>query len=180
MNIKMTSIMAILSLASISLAKDKLPPSLVDYAGFVELTETVGAIRAERLIPLNTFLEMARDPDTILLDTRSKAAYDRKHIKGAVHLNFSDFTAEKLEKVIPSKNTRILIYCNNNIEGDADNFQLKMAPVALNIPTFINLYEYGYHNVYELFDLVPADYEKLEFAGTSVMRRPVRCNSRRQ
>ena len=30
----------------------------------------------------------------------------------------------------------------------------KSAPLALNIPTFINLYGYGYRNIYELGDIV--------------------------
>ena len=70
--------------------------------------------------------------------------------KGAVHLNFSDFAEEKLEKVIPSKETRILIYCNNNIDSPLEALADKSLPLALNIPTYINLFGYGYQNVYEL------------------------------
>jgi hypothetical protein len=40
--------------------------------------------------------------------------FKAKHIKGAIHLDFTDFTQENLEALIPDKNTRILIYCNNN------------------------------------------------------------------
>jgi len=86
------------------------------------------------------------------------AAFKASHIKGAININFSDFTQEKLAKFIPDKNTRILIYCNNNFkvskgdEASSERLQilLKSAPLALNIPTFINLYGYGYKNVYEL------------------------------
>ena len=30
--------------------------------------------------------------NTIILDTRSAFRYDRKHLEGAVHLSFTDFT----------------------------------------------------------------------------------------
>ncbi|MCH2458294.1 MAG: rhodanese-like domain-containing protein, partial [Henriciella sp.] len=49
---------------------------------------------------------------------------------------------------------RILIYCNNNFADDIAPVMLKRAPLALNIPTFINLHGYGYTNVYELGELV--------------------------
>ena len=72
------------------------------------------------------------------------------HIDGAVHLNFSDFTDAKLAETIPSKATRILIYCNNNFVDDVAPVPVKRMELALNVPTFINLYGYGYQNIYEL------------------------------
>ena len=158
----------LLSAISYAFANDPRPPSLVDYPGFLKTSQVIEAYRAERLVDLDTFLEMAQDDQTIILDTRSKLAYDRKHIQGAIHLNFSDFTDEKLAKVIPSKETRVLIYCNNNIANDPANFASKRITVALNIPTFINLYEYGYRNIYELSELIPADDPKLIFEGTTL------------
>ena len=41
-------------------------------------------------------------------------------------------------------------YCNNNFTDDIAPIPLKRAPLALNVPTFINLYGYGYENIYEL------------------------------
>ena len=38
--------------------------------------------------------------------------------------------------------------------------------MALNIPTYINLYGYHYRNVFELSDLVSVDNPLLEFEGT--------------
>lgn len=122
----------------------------VDYEGFNELTAKIAPIRQQRLIRLETFNLYKRDAGTIILDTRSKDAYERGHIKGAVHLNFSDFTDEKLAEIIPSRDTRILIYCNNNFTDNIAPVVAKRAPLALNIPTFINLYGYGYSNLYEL------------------------------
>lgn len=142
------------------------PP--IDYDEFVAISNEVAAYREKRKISLADFVKYQQEPGTIVLDTRSARAYNRKHIKNAVHLNFSDFTAEKLAALIPDKNTRILIYCNNNFANDPVNFATKMAPLALNIPTFINLYGYGYQNIYELSDYLNGDEPSLEFAGTDI------------
>ena len=141
-------------------------PSLVDYNGFMGMTKKLKKYRKDRLVNLDQFLEMAKDESTIILDTRSARAYELRHWKGAVHLNFSDFTEEKLAKMIPNKDTRILIYCNNNFKDDPINFASKSKPLALNIPTFINLHGYGYENIYELEELVSVKDPKIEFEGT--------------
>ena len=140
---------------------DLRPPSTVNYPGFLNLTEEVAEYRESRLVTLEKFVELADSDEAIILDTRSKAAFDAGHIKGAVHLNFSDFTETSLAEVIGDKTRPILIYCNNNFADNAPPVMEKKAPLALNIPTFINLYGYGYKNIYELRDLIsmsaPAD-----------------------
>ena len=156
------------TLAMAQQSQNALPPSNVDFDEFVKLTKKVQAYRAKRMVDLETFIKMANEPDVIVLDTRSKAAYTQKHIAGAVHLNFSDFTAGKLKKLLPSKDAKILIYCNNNFSDDVINFPEKAVGLALNIPTFINLYGYGYKNLYELSSLVKVKNPALKFEGTDV------------
>lgn len=133
------------------------PNSKIDYQGFVQLTKELEPVRAKRRVPLEVFNKMAKGKNTIILDTRSKAAFDKIHWKGAVHLNFSDFTDEKLAQVIPNKKTRVLIYCNNNFETKQPALVQKRVELALNIPTFVNLHGYGYRNVYELADVLKLD-----------------------
>lgn len=122
----------------------------IDYAGFLELASELESTRQERLIDLETFNQMKAEPGTIILDTRSTEAFMMGHIDGAINLPFSDFTTTKLEHVIPEKTTRILIYCNNNFSDNVSPIMLKRVELALNVPTFINLWGYGYENVYEL------------------------------
>jgi rhodanese-related sulfurtransferase len=148
-----------------SLADNKANPQ-IDYKGFLKISKTLQKVRQQRRVSVERFIKMAQEDDTIILDTRSAAAYKTKHIKGAIHLNFSDFTAQKLASVIPSKKTRILIYCNNNFRNGSASLVAKAPPLALNIPTFINLHGYGYTNVYELANAVNEKNTKLEFAGT--------------
>ncbi len=140
----------------------------IDFPGFVRLSDSVLSIRNARLIDQATFLAFSEAPNTIILDTRSKAAYDDIHVQGAIHLNFSDFTEGKLTDVIPSKDTRILIYCNNNFISPLQALASKRAPLALNIPTFINLYGYGYHNIFELDDYLNIAESILKFEGQAV------------
>jgi hypothetical protein len=141
------------------------------------------------LIDLDTFLKMSNEPGVIILDSRSTFRYERIHVKGAKHLSFTDFTQNNLAEVIPSFETIILIYCNNNFDGNQIDFASKVAmPVnpsgdiitaqfnsqekplmmALNIPTYINLYGYGYHNVYELNELVDVNDPRISFEGSIV------------
>ncbi|MFN4023284.1 MAG: rhodanese-like domain-containing protein [Hyphomonas sp.] len=126
------------------------PPALIDFEGFDALTTEAGFYRAGRLVDLATFNAMRADPDTLVIDARSAEAFALGHIDGAVNLNFADFTDEKLADVIGDPNRRILIYCNNNFTDNVAPVMLKRAPLALNIATFVNLYGYGYVNIYEL------------------------------
>lgn len=162
------------------------PSEIVDFEAFVALAAEVQTYRKNRLVNLDSFLALAKRPNTVILDTRSQQFYQFKHIKGAKNLTFADFTIQNLARVIPSYETTILIYCNNNFRADEFNFPSKIAPsfeilndlgiktgkkpisLALNIPTFINLYGYGYRNVYELESLVHVLDPRLEFEGTAV------------
>ncbi|MEC5127325.1 rhodanese-like domain-containing protein [Verrucomicrobiales bacterium BCK34] len=136
--------------------------SQIDYEGFLKLSQEVAPYRETRRISVEAFVKFSGEPGTIILDTRSRRNFERKHIKGAVHLNFSDLTKEELERVVPSKDTRILIYCNNNFRNNTPAFALKSAPAALNIPTFITLYEYGYRNLYELGPIIEESDPEIE------------------
>src|SRR3546814_234285 len=108
--------------------------------------------------------DLAAKPEALLLDARSKDAFQRGHIKGAVNLPLTDFTAESLAEVIGrDPNRPILIYCNNNFSNHQSPVPLKRAALALNIQTFINLVGYGYPNVRELAEIVDFTDPKVEW-----------------
>lgn len=139
-----------------ALAQEKTAASQaqIDYPGFRNLTGEVETYRANRLVSLAEFHRMAREPNTIILDARSANAFAAGHIAGAINLPFTDFTDQSLRAALGDPNTRILIYCNNNFSNNEQPVMLKSVQLALNIQTFINLYGYGYRNVYELGDIV--------------------------
>lgn len=154
------------------------PKALANYGDFKELVGQVEQYRQQRLVSLSDFLRMQKEPNTVVLDTRSANRYAARHLKGAISLPFTDFTQANLARLVPDANTRILIYCNNNFMGDQVNFATKTAspsaannhtPVtlALNIPTYINLYGYGYRNIYELDELVNMTDSRVQFEGTA-------------
>jgi len=190
MNTKILAAFAMLLFGSAVIAQDNFyPQAKVSFNDFKNLVAEVETHREKRLIDLNTFLKMSKEPGVIILDTRSTFRYKRIHIKGAKHLSFTDFTQDNLAEVIPSFETIILIYCNNNFDGNQTDFASKVAmPItssgsiitaqfnsqkkplmmALNIPTYINLYGYGYHNVYELNELVNVNDPRINFEGSIV------------
>ena len=143
---------------------------MIDYAGFERVTAEAGKLRAQRRVSEQQFLRMAAEPGTVILDTRSRSKFDRLHVKGAVHLNFSDFSEESLARLVPDKRTRILIYCNNNFDNEPAHFVGKRKEVALNIPTFVNLHAYGYRNVYELKPYLDIRTTKIPFAGSAALK----------
>jgi len=153
-----------LTLATPAFAKEADPPQpaslqpanpLIDYHGFAALTAEVAPYRAQRLLSLADFSKRRRDHHVLLLDARSASAYKAGHIKGAVNLPFTDFTAASLAEVIgKDANRPILIYCNNNFRNNVRPVVTKALPLALNIPTFINLVGYGYRNIWELGEAV--------------------------
>jgi 3-mercaptopyruvate sulfurtransferase SseA len=144
---------------------DESPNPLINYAAFEDNVRLVGEIRKDRLVSEARFKRMAADRDTVVLDARSAAMFALLHIKGAKNLSFPDITAEELAKVIPSKSTRILIYCNNNFVNAPGAFPSKAVAASLNVHTSNALYSYGYTNVYELGPLIDIRDSKLEFAG---------------
>lgn len=186
--------MAVLAFGLAGGEKMKYPAAKVSFEDFKSLAQAVEPHRAKRLIDLDTFLQMSRKAGVVIFDSRSDFRFERIHVKGAKHLAFSDFTQGNLAKVFPDLDATILIYCNNNFEGNQIDFATKAAfpdfsggggaksptpaqqmraqekPVtlALNIPTYINLYGYGYRNVYELNELVDVKDPRIQFEGTLV------------
>jgi rhodanese-related sulfurtransferase len=204
--------MIIIAANLMSAEETKYAKAKVSFEDFKGLVTEVEAHRASRLIDFDTFLKMSKEPNVIILDSRSAFRFERIHLKGATHLAFTDFTQDTLRKTIPSPDTKILIYCNNNFEGNQVDFTSKTAGIrpvisiqdniiktaqnspeisilksiqlsnsqfateakplmmALNVPTYINLYGYGYHNVYELDELVNVKDPRVKFEGTEVTK----------
>jgi len=135
----------------------------IDMQGYLKVAAEAADYRESRRLTEDDFIRMSHEPKTIILDARSREKYDTLHIKGAVNLSFPDITVESLNRVLPDKDTRILIYCNNNFVGEEKAFPTKMVTASLNLSTYIALYTYGYRNVYELGPLLDINKSKLEF-----------------
>lgn len=164
-------VLGFLVLFNISAGAEDIPNRLINYAAFQSQVVTVGEMRKDRRITEEEFIEMARDPSTVILDARSARRFSLLHVKGAKHLSLPDMTAEELEKIIPSKSSRILIYCNNNFLNEPAASPSKAPSASLNIHTVNALYSYGYTNVYELGPLIDIREVKIEFEGSRARRQ---------
>ncbi|MFM6933600.1 MAG: rhodanese-like domain-containing protein [Novosphingobium sp.] len=163
----MTTVLALALVSSTpALAKVPVNPQ-IDYQSFTGLVSDLAKVREKHRLAWPEFAKRARADGAVLLDARSPAAFARGHLDGAVNLPFSDFTAEALAEVIgPDAKRPIYIYCNNNFRDNRAPVVTKAAPLALNIPTFINLHGYGYGNVWELADVIGMDDPAVGWVGT--------------
>jgi hypothetical protein len=141
--------------------------SAIDMPGYLRVSNEAAQHRESRRLTEQQFLEMSRQPGTIVLDARSKQKFDELHIAGAINLSFPDIAIESLQKTIPDRNARILIYCNNNFRNAEKPFPSKLPTASLNISTYIALYNYGYRNVYELGPQLDPNGSILPFEGTA-------------
>ena len=143
-----------------------IPNPAIDMDGYLRNAQEAAKHRATRRLTEDEFLKMSAEPGTLVLDARSKEKYDLLHVKGAVNLSFPDITVESLKKTIPDKETRVLIYCNNNFRAAEKPFPSKLPTASLNLSTYIALYTYGYRNIYELGPRLDPKQSKLPFESS--------------
>ena len=145
-----------------------LPNPLIDYDAFARNVTDVRTLREARRVSEDEFIRMAAESDTVVLDARSERLFGLRHVAGAVNLSFPEFTDATLARVVPTRETRILIYCNNNFTGAPESLPVKALASALNVSTFVSLYAYGYRNVYELGPVIDVGQSKIAFEGLEV------------
>jgi len=143
----------------------------IDMAGHLRVSGEAARHRQTHRVSEKEFIRMSRQPGTVILDARSPEKYDELHVKGAVNLSFPDISYESLGRLLPDKKTRILIYCNNNFGEGVPAFPVKAVTAALNLSTFITLYDYGYREVFELAPLLDVETSKIEFEGRARVSR---------
>jgi hypothetical protein len=156
--------------AALLQAAEPIKNPLIDYEAYRTIAREVAPVREQRRLTEAQFAAMAAEKGTIVLDARSPDKFALLHLAGAVNLPFTDFTAEALAKVIPAKDTRVLIYCNNNFRGAPVEFAEKWDKASLNISTYVTLTAYGYTKIYELGPLLDVKTTKLVFAGKAIPR----------
>jgi hypothetical protein len=160
--------LVILFVSAIANAQEKaaLINPAIDMDGYLRISAEAAKYRESRRLTEDEFIKVSREKGTVILDARSREKYNELHIKGAVNLSFPDITVESLKTLLPDKNMRILIYCNNNFTNAESPFPAKMATASLNLSTYISLYTYGYRNVYELGQLLDISKSKIDFVSS--------------
>lgn len=163
-----TALLILLSGISLIQSAETIPNRLIDYQGFQKIVAESASERESHRLTEPQFITAMTAPHAVLLDARTGSKYELRHIRGAVSLPFTDFTAETLAKNIPAKDTKILIYCNNNFVGSRVSFASKAPSASLNISTYTSLKSYGYTNIYELGPLLDVHTTAISFAGTEI------------
>jgi rhodanese-related sulfurtransferase len=147
-------ILPLLFYTSLAMAEEnKAPPvktgaietnASIDTLEYYKNAAALTDLRNSRQLSIAEIIEMLKDKGTVLLDTRGDADYAKLHIKGAKHLSYADMNTERLAKMYPDKNTRIIVYCDSAIVSPLT----RMMPLSSN--AFIDLNMYGYKNIYEM------------------------------
>jgi len=77
-------------------------------------------------IPYITVQELAMPKtDAIILDSRELKEYETSHIKNAIHVGYNDFKIDSVQKKIPNKNAKIVVYCSVGIRSESIGDSLK-------------------------------------------------------
>jgi hypothetical protein len=144
------------------------PNPAIDMTGFLDVALAAAEHRATRRVSEDDFIRMSRQPGTVILDARSESLFRMLHVRGALNLSFPDIATDSLARLLPDRNVRILIYCNNNFYGADYAFPLKLPMASLNLSTYVALYTYGYRNVYELEPLLNVRATRVPLEGSAV------------
>jgi len=160
--------LAMIALATFAVSPQKsrdIPNPSIDMKAFLKVAAKAAEHRETHRVTEEEFIRISKEPGVVILDARSRQRYDELHIRGAVNLSFPDITLDSLATLLPDKNQKILIYCNNNFVNSPVAFPTKVASASLNLSTYVSLYTYGYRNVYELGPLLDAKTTKLELVS---------------
>ena len=166
-HMKLPFAFCLLATAGIACA-DQIPNRLIDYNGFKNIVVSSTKELESKRLTEKEFIQSMSEKGTVVLDARSASKFALRHVKGAINLQFTDFTAETLASVIPAKTSKILIYCNNNFEGSPVAFAGKAPAASLNLSTYTSLRAYGYTNVFELGPLLDIHTTAIPFEGAEV------------
>lgn len=90
---------------------------------------------------LDDFLNKRMQKNVVVIDLRSKDSYLREHIEGAKYIG-PDIVEKNLQDLVPSKDTTILLYCENSLRPSR-----MISSIHVALPQISYL---GYKNVYAL------------------------------
>lgn len=125
----------------------------------------INKLRQTRQVSPGELLPMLEDKNTVILDVRGDDAYKQMHVKGVVHLSLSDMTPATLAKAIPSKTTRVVLYCDSAL------LTYPTRKIALSTQAYAHVYQHGYENLYEVGQLWKSEWFSMPNKDEANMRR---------
>jgi rhodanese-related sulfurtransferase len=98
-------------------------------------------------VPYITVQELAMPKtDAIILDSRELNEYKTSHLKNAIHVGYDNFNIDSLQKKIPNKDSRIVVYCSVGIRSESIADSLKLAGYSQVKNLFGGIFEWKNHN----------------------------------
>ena len=125
----------------------------------------INEIRKKHILGADTLLNLMKDKNTVLLDVRGDDSFRQKHIRGAVHLSLADMTPQTLAKAIPSKGSRVILYC------DAALIPYPTRMIGASTQAYPLVFQHGYGNLYEVGELWRPDWFSVPRKDAAGMRR---------
>ena len=125
----------------------------------------INEIRKKHILDTDALLDLMKDKNTVLLDVRGDHSFRLKHIRGATHLSLADMTPQTLAKAIPSKGSRVILYCDA-----AQDLHLSRI-LSASSQAYPLVYQHGYTNLYEVGELWRSDWLSVPRKDVAGMRR---------
>lgn len=98
-------------------------------------------------VPYITVQELAMPKtDALILDSRELNEYKTSHLKNAIHVGYDNFNIDSLQKKIPDKDSRIVVYCSVGIRSESIADSLKLAGYSQVKNLFGGIFEWKNHN----------------------------------
>jgi rhodanese-related sulfurtransferase len=97
------------------------------------------------LMPPARVAKLLKAKRIVLVDLRSAEEFSQSHLQGAINIPATDLTDEKLAKLIPDRQSKIVTYCDNTL--------FPTRRIAITSMTSAAFYQLGYEQVYVLQEL---------------------------
>lgn len=120
--------------------------------------------RLNRIVGLDSFVQMNSEANTVILDTRSREAFATGHIYGAVNIPLSEMSLLNIADAVHDRETRILIYGDENIAENSDYSDYEISNLPINLLTYISLHRYGYYELFELGEKTSYKDQRIDWA----------------
>ena len=65
--------------------------------------------------------------EAYILDSRELKEYETSHLKNAIHIGYDHFKMDSVYKIIPNKDSKIVVYCSLGIRSESIGDSLKKA-----------------------------------------------------
>jgi hypothetical protein len=146
-------------------SRQEMLKQLIPTDDYFKKSVEINKLRQTRQVSTSELLGMLDDKNTVILDVRGDEDFRQMHIRGSKHLSLSDMTAATLAKAVPSKTTRIVLYCDTAL------IPYPTRRVAVSAQAYPLIYQHGYEILFEVGQLWKSDWFSLPNKDEAGMRR---------